>query len=315
MKARDHFPGGILIDNAPWDFTGALAKTNQLIKSGKTDTIYEAAFEYMGCYARADIIQYQHTTNRWRIYEVKSTTKVKPEHLDDISLQAWIMAKSGLPIEQINMLHLNSHCRYPDLSNLFNEVDVTDEVRSKYLSVKPKIAEIYTALRNPDTEKIDIGPYCLAPTECGFVDHCWSEKAIPKVSVFDLPGMRDRKWALYHEGIIQLDDDHLTDLTDLQQRIIDCYHSNTRYINREGIQSAIANWVFPLTFLDFETINPAIPRYQGCGSYHHVPFQFSVHQWADNHSDLHHIEFLHDNASDPRITLIPALLDACGSTG
>src|SRR3990167_7780350 len=53
-KAREYFPNGILIDNKPWDFTGALLKTRQLM-TDKTTVIYEAAFEYAGCYARADI--------------------------------------------------------------------------------------------------------------------------------------------------------------------------------------------------------------------------------------------------------------------
>src|SRR5436190_9874167 len=87
-KAREYYPGGVLIDNKPWDFIGALSKTRELIANGTT-TIYEAAFEYMGCYARADIIQYSPDTKRWRIFEVKSSTKVKPEHYDDVGLQVW----------------------------------------------------------------------------------------------------------------------------------------------------------------------------------------------------------------------------------
>ena len=71
-KAREYYPGGKLIDNKPWDFTGALSKTRELLTNG-TSIIYEAAFEYMGCYARADIIQYSPDTKHWRIFEVKSS--------------------------------------------------------------------------------------------------------------------------------------------------------------------------------------------------------------------------------------------------
>jgi hypothetical protein len=313
-KAREYFPGGVLIDNKPWDFTGALHKTRELIANGAS-VIYEAAFEFAGCYARADIIQYSPDTKRWKIFEVKSSTKVKPEQLDDVGLQAWIMAKSGLPIEQINIVHLNNEFRYPDLTNLFTIVDVTEQIREQYLNIQPKVRDILTTIRQPDIPNIDIGSYCNDPTECGFVEHCWQQKNIPETSVFNLPSIRDKKWDLYYDGIINLDDPRLTDLNPLQERVVQCYLSNTRYVDAAAIQEAMTEWQYPYVFLDFETINPAIPRYDGTRPFEQVPFQFSVHVQASPDSPIVHHEFLHDNADDPRPTLIPELLKACGETG
>lgn len=313
-KAREYYPGGTLIDNKPWDFTGALTKTRELLAKN-TNIIYEAAFEYMGCYARADIIQYSPTSKRWKIFEVKSSTKVKPEHYDDVGLQAWIMAKSGMPIESINILHLNPDCCFPDLSNLFKVVDVTADIRARYLSVQPKINEIFSTIKQPHTPDIDIGPYCHAPTECGFTKHCWQQKKIPEISVFNLPGIKHRKWDLYHEGITALDDPRLCDLNELQYRVAECFKTGKRYIDRDFICAALSNWQFPLVFLDFETINPAIPRYASTGPFEHVPFQFSVHVWPSQNAEMTHTEFLHESADDPRPTLIPALLKACGNQG
>jgi hypothetical protein len=316
-EARRFFPEGVLVDKLPWDFSGALAKTQELIASGAT-TIFEAAFSYMGCYARADIIQLSPTTKRWQIYEVKSTTKVKPEHIDDVGLQAWIMAKSGLPLEQINIMHLNTDCRFPDLSQLFTTHDVTAEIRETYLSIKPKVAEIFHTIKEPSIPDIDIGSYCLSPTECGFMDYCWKEKNIPELSVFDLPGLRDHKWDLYYDGITTLDDPRLADriaLNELQERIINTYKTKQRFVDHAGIKLDLSTWTYPLIFLDFETINPAIPRYNQCGPYHHVPFQFSVHIWKDPEAEMIHREFLHETADDPRPSLIPALLEACGEEG
>lgn len=312
--ARKYFSNGVLVDNVPWDFIGAISKTKELLAS-KHETIFEAAFEYMGCYARADIIQYSPETNRWRIYEVKSSTKVKPEHITDISLQTWIMAKCGLPIEQINIMHLNSACRYPDLSNLFKTEDVTDEVRKNYLSIQPKVHEILTTVRHPNTSDVDIGSHCFKPIECGFVEHCLNEKKIPNLSVLNLPGIKDRKWELYNNGIIELNDPRLADLNELQERMVNVFKTGERYINVQGIKQELSNWKFPLVFLDFETISPAIPRYKGRGPFQHVPFQFSVHTWEQPDAELTHKEFLHDTTDDPRDSLIPALLEACGTQG
>jgi hypothetical protein len=313
-KAREYYPGGVLVDNKPWDFFGALAKTKELIARGET-ILYEAAFEYKGCYARVDIMRYSSESQRWQIGEVKSTTKVKPEHYDDAGIQAWIIAKSGLPIERISLIHLNPECRYPDLSNLFVEVDITEPIRQIYLSIQPKINYFFSMLQNDSVPNVDIGSYCLQPNQCGFTKHCWQEKKIPDVSVFNLPRIGDKKWDLYYQGILSLSDPRLTDLNELQQRMVSCFKENKRYIDLLAIRNALSEWHFPFIFLDFETINPAIPAYNGTRPFEQVPFQFSVHYWKNNHSELKHIEFLYTDENDPRPTLIPALLDACGKKG
>lgn len=313
-EARKYYPNGVLVNNKPWDFGGALARTRELL-ANNTPVIYEAAFEYAGCYARADILQYSESTNRWRIFEVKSSTKVKPEHIDDTGLQAWIIAKSGLPIEQINIVHLNPDCRYPDLSNLFTTVDITAEIREKYLSIQPKLLELFTSLRQNQVPLVDIGTHCTTPTECGFKQHCWQQKQIPEFSIFDLPGLQKKQWDLYRSGIIRLDDERLNDLTELQERIITCFKTGERFLDPAGVRSALSTWRYPLVFLDFETINPAIPCYPGRGPFQQVPFQFSVHRLETPNSPLTHHAFLHETTDDPRPTLIPALLSACGKEG
>ncbi|MBX3708230.1 MAG: DUF2779 domain-containing protein [Gammaproteobacteria bacterium] len=311
-KAREYFPNGILVDNKPWDFSGAIERTRKLLASN-TPVIYEAAFEHMGCYTRPDVIQYSPESKRWKIFEVKSTTKVKPEHYDDIGLQAWIIANGGLPIEQINLVHLNAECRYPDLSNLFTIVDVTQEIRDRYFTIKPKLAEIFSAIRQSNIPDIDIGEYCLTPTKCGFKDYCWQK--IPTMSVFNLPGIRNRKWDFYNDGTIKLDDPRLSDLNDIQERVVTCFKTGERFVDYDAIRIGISEWKYPLIFLDFETINPAIPRYDGIGPYQHVAFQFSAHIWKSPDSAITHKEYLHEKADDPRPTLITALLDACGESG
>ena len=110
-------------------------------------------------------------------------------------------------------------------------------------------------------------------------------------------------------------DPRLTDLTDLQARIVNAHQTNTRYVNAAGIQEHIANWQYPFIYLDFETINPAIPCYEGTGPFTQVPFQFSVHRQDSPSAPLTHQAFLHTQASDPRPSLIPELLAACGTSG
>lgn len=313
-KAREYYPGGVLIDNKPWDFIGALTRTRELL-AANTPVIYEAAFEYQGCYARADIIRYSPETNKWKIYEVKSSTKVKPEHYDDVGTQAWIMANAGLPIESIHLVHLNPECFYPDLSHLFKEVNITEEIRGIYTSIRPRLVKIFSTIKESTIPDIDIGPYCQEPNECGFKEHCWKEKNIPEPGIFNIPKINEKAWELYYQGIIELNDPRLTNLNELQQRMVDCFKSNKQYLDIKAIHKEIATWQTPFVFLDFETINPAIPRYQGCKPFSQVPFQFSAHIMPAWDAEVSHQEFLHVSAEDPRPTLIPALLKACGKSG
>lgn len=313
-EARKKYPNGVLVDFPAWDFFGSLKKTRELLKQ-ETEVIYEAAFEYKGCYARADIIVYSKESKRWSVYEVKSTTKVKDEHLDDVGLQAWIMVNAGLPIEKIHILHLNTDCRYPDLSNLFKEVDVTEELRARHSNIPKRLTSIFDSIRNQNPPDVDIGPHCSSPNDCPFISHCWSERKIPEYGVFNLPGIKSKKWDFYKDGIVSLDDPRLTDISENQKIVVQCFKDNIRYINKIGIQSELSKWKFPLVFLDFETINPAIPRYEKTKPYQQVPFQFSAHIWPNPDTAIIHKEYLHTDKSDPRDELIPKLLEACGKTG
>jgi len=246
---------------------------------------------------------------------VKSSTKVKPEHIDDVGLQAWIIANAGLPIERICVLHLNAECRFPNAGDLFCEVDLTDSLRERYPEILPKVQQIFGTLQSPAPPEIDIGPHCFDPNECGFLDACWREKAIPDVSVFDLPNLKDKKWEWYSQGKIELTALPVDELNELQKRVVHAHKSMSRFVNGGGVDAAISSWKFPLIFLDFETINPAIPRFPMCGPYDHAPFQFSVHVLNDLNSEAKHFEFLHSGSDDPRPSLIPALIRACKGTG
>jgi hypothetical protein len=66
--------------------------------------------------------------------------------------------------------------------------------------------------------------------------------------------------------------------------------------------------------MDFETFNPALPRYAGTRPYQVIPFQWSVHT-LDAGDVLSHREFLHDGPGDPRPAFATALLQALGDSG
>jgi hypothetical protein len=72
---------------------------------------------------------------------------------------------------------------------------------------------------------------------------------------------------------------------------------------------------YPLYFMDFETVNPAIPRFVGMHPYDHIPFQFSVHAQQEPGTAANHFEFLGTDNGDPRPALISSLCEALGERG
>jgi predicted RecB family nuclease len=67
--------------------------------------------------------------------------------------------------------------------------------------------------------------------------------------------------------------------------------------------------------MDFETLNPAIPRHPGMRPFDHIPFQWSVHVLMEPGAEPEHYEFLATDRSDPRREFISSLCAALGDSG
>ena len=104
-------------------------------------------------------------------------------------------------------------------------------------------------------------------------------------------------------------------LTKNQRRYVDTVRSGKPDIDEAAIHAQLAELEFPLHFLDFETINPAIPRFDGMRPYQQFPFQFSCHILREAGGEAEHCEYLHPDAADPRRPLLLALIDCIGRTG
>ena len=71
---------------------------------------------------------------------------------------------------------------------------------------------------------------------------------------------------------------------------------------------ALAPFGPPADYLDFESMNPAIPLYAGTRAYQRMPFQWSLHRVAADGA-LGHWAFLADGSTDPRRAFAASLLE------
>jgi hypothetical protein len=139
---------------------------------------------------------------------------------------------------------------------------------------------------------------------------CWAH--IPELSIFNIPGYRKR-WPLYEQGIIELKDLPELALNASQKAFLQAVRAGEPIIDRQAVRNELAKLGEPIYFLDFETINWAMPRHEGMSPYDIVTFQYSLHILENG--KLTHKEFLWDNLEDPRLALLETLLDDLGEKG
>ncbi len=70
------------------------------------------------------------------------------------------------------------------------------------------------------------------------------------------------------------------------------------YVEKEGLRTEMAQWKFPLHFIDFETSTVALPFTAGRRPYEQVAFQFSHHMYYEDGTIEHKSEFISNTAGE-----------------
>jgi predicted RecB family nuclease len=307
--ARNYVPGGTLIDYPYYAIEDKLRATKRALDEG-IQVIYEAAFAVEGLFVAIDILE--RTPDGFNVTEVKSSTKVKDEHLHELALQAYVLRRCGIEASRLRVMHLNRDCAYPDLENLFIREDVTEEVR-------PLIEEVEGTTRAQakvlagSLPIVQIGAHCSAPYECAFKSRCWAK--VPPHHVTTIHAIRTKKaFALVEKGITTISDlpgdFSLSPTAERQRRAV----VEDRLIVEPALADALRDLPSSIGFLDFETVGLAIPVWTGCHPYDAVPVQFSFCM-LDSDGELVHSEWLADGPGDPREAMAAALIEACRNAG
>lgn len=302
--ARDYVPGGVLID-LPYDqMKEKVAATRRALDSGAR-VVYEASFFADRVFAAVDILERR--DGGVGLIEVKSSTKLKDEHIPDAAIQAHVLRQSGLRVTRAEVMHLNRACVHPDLRDLFVRADVTAEVEGLLPGVPSTIATQLAMLGGP-LPQVPIGEHCTTPYPCPFMARCWPRLPQHHVSTLYYVGRKAADLvARGYETIDQLPPGLMPNpAADRQRRSV----LANRLIVEGDLEHALEGFEPPLAFLDFETVQPAIPLWNGCRPYDQIPAQFSCHAQRANGTIAHH-EWLADGPGDPRPEIAPRIVAAC----
>jgi hypothetical protein len=305
------------------DLAAMISKTKELMDAGQ-EIICEASFSNDGNYCAVDILH--KTKDGWAIYEVKSTSfpefNGNPAKLDkylpDVAYQKWVLEKCGVNVTGTFLVCLNSdYVREGelDLQKLFVINDMGEMIANEYDKVENIQREVKKLLQQEEEPAMDIWEGCKKPYDCAFYQYC--SRHLPSPSVFDLYRMRfSDKLKYYRQGLVTYDDIKNEKLTPVRRIQVDSVLANTPHIEADKIKEFLGTLTYPLYFLDFETMQQAIPEYDGMKVYQQVTFQYSLHIIEKEGGELIHKEHLGISGTDPRRALAEQLcqdipMDVC----
>jgi hypothetical protein len=310
------YPGGILIEEDHLHHEEAVKSTLKALKNPDIPAMYEAGFVHDGVRIRVDILE-RLGQGRWNMIEVKSSTSEKDVYLPDVAVQYHVLKGSGLDVDRVILMHLNNQYVYDgkklELEKLFSPVDMTQKALVYLNQVPSLISDFNDMLAGSEAPEIKPGRYCNKPYECAFLDYCTRD--MPEYWVGNLKGITQKRLdELTAMGIEDIRDiPGSFPLSAVQQQIRSCVIHNTDYLS-SGLKHELLDVEYPVHFLDFETVGPAVPRYAGTRPYQSVPFQWSDHiLYEDNR--IEHREYLCLEDKDPREEFTRSLVDVLGTEG
>jgi predicted RecB family nuclease len=310
--ARQLFAGGVEVPFC--DPEQAIRITRELIASPDVPAIFEAAFENGGVFVRVDIL-HRRRDGRWRLIEVKSTASPKEEHLDDVAIQARVVSRSGLDLASSCLAHVNRNYVFQggpiDLRRFFKITNLTRRVERLLPKLTFQLRSELRVLVMPEAPDIPPGPHCTNPVTCEFFDRC--NLPLPDDHIGYLPRLHaSAAEELGIESIRDIPDNFA--LSERQRIACTSVQTGHPWFSAE-LGKELDSLKYPIYFMDFESVNPAIPRFAGMRPFDQLPFQWSLHVQRQPEAEPEHYEFLSTDGSDPRREFITSLCAALGESG
>jgi predicted RecB family nuclease len=313
--ARQLFAGGVEVSSR--DPEQAVRTTRELIANPEVPAIFEAAFEDGGVFVRVDIL-HRRRDGRWRLIEVKSTADLKEQHLDDVAIQHRVLSRCGLDLASSCLAHVNRNYVFQggsiDVRRFFKIKNLTRRVERLQPKLTFQVRSELRVLAMPSPPDIPVGPHCTNPITCEFFDRCNPPR--PSDHIGYLPRLHasaaEDLEEMGVESILEIPDDF--PLSERQRIACTSVQRGQRWFSAE-LSKEFETLRYPLYFTDFESVNPAIPRFAGMRPFDQLPFQWSLHVQREPAAEPEHYEFLATDDADPRREFITSLCCALGESG
>lgn len=295
--------------------------TARLLATG-TQTLFQAKFTAPDNTACLTDVMVRVGGDEFDVYEIKVSTKAKPEHTWDLAFQKRVIEACGYRVRKTAVVHVNGqYVRNGDVDvmALTGITDVTDEVKATMPAMDEKIKAAFDVILSPQCP--DLSPQFASYG--GFFDWMPMYKKfkgeLPSNSILNLARLNPKLVEQFEDlGIEKIEDvpaDIVSTLAPAQQMQIATTKSGEVRIDKPAIAKFMQTIQFPIYFLDYETAADAVPMYDGTKPYQQVTIQYSLHILDAPGKELRHTEFLWTDASNPMPALIAQLKNDIGPVG
>jgi hypothetical protein len=308
--ARALQPGGRLISED--DMNLALLETEREFAEAGDKVLFEATVAHGGVLVRADILSRRGADIALR--EVKSSTRVKDCHYPDVAVQAWVLRGARMSLSQSFVTHIDGSFVYRGdgrYTGLLRDTDVSVATAPLMGQVDGWVEKFSRVLEGA-MPVVETGPHCHDPFECPFRRHC--SAGGPAFPLEILPRGGKAAAALREAGY--------RDLRDVPEAALRAPgHIRVWRATRTGSADIVfgagrelAALPYPRFYLDFETVQMAVPVWAGTRPYEQLPFQWSCHvEQADG--SLETRGFLDLSGAAPMRAFAESLIAAIGADG
>ncbi|MCK4918567.1 MAG: DUF2779 domain-containing protein [Candidatus Pacebacteria bacterium] len=316
-KVQEMFPSGVFLNDKE---DGILIKKTQEELKNK-GTIFQATFKSKrGLFLKADIFKFNDESQKWDLYEVKSSSEIKTDlqhnHIKDICFQKITVEECGIEIGNSYIIHLNrDYIRKGsiDLTKLFVSKEVSDEIEKVLPEVSYHIDKALELLKQDNLNPSSCS--CLYKSAGQRCD-CFSyfNPQVPEYSTAHI--LRGKKLEELVEAKIFDPKDIPEDfeLTETQRVKVQLQKIGRSIINPINIQTTLGKLKYPLYFLDYETLLKPIPVLDGYSPNSQLVFQYSLHIMQKDGS-LEHFEYLASDLENSTSGLVESLEENIGKVG
>lgn len=269
---------------------------------------FEREFKFGNSLARADIIDGQ------ALIEVKSSVEVKEDHYYDVAFQKYVCEGSGFMPDHCGLLHLNKEYVKRgeiEIERLFTLEDISTRATQLQAEVEGYVEYFLKVIAGPEPD-FKVGEHCR--NDCPMLELCF--KFLPEENVMLLRGHKNVAYHLLDQGIFGLSDIPAGyDLNPKHGIQVQSHRTKHPYVHQPAMGSFLKRLRYPLYFLDFETIGPAVPIYDLSRPFEEITVQFSLHVVDHPGAKPEHYEYLAPGDIDPRPEILKRLKDLLGQSG
>jgi hypothetical protein len=264
--------------------------------------------------------------NEFDLIEIKASTKAKPEHEYDLAFQLQVLEKSGYKVRNISVIHVNKEYVRDgniDPKAITSQTDVTEKVKILREITQQQIELAFKVLEQKQMP--DLSPRFV--NQIGIPRVRWFEEWM---KIFTTLKPNDDPYNVYKisypnaEQIGKLEDAGITQLADIPEDMalrakqvaqIQTTKTNQKILDLDKIRDFLGTFEYPLYFFDYETFASVIPQFDSCKPYTDYPFQYSLHVLDSPGAELRHVEYLHDDKTNPMPGLLKQLKNDIGDAG